>query len=109
MTQKDIINEIREEQKRMAKEQLQLASNLSIFMNKQDNFNQKITNLLESDVKTKRKGFIEKVEVNDSRITDLEIKNKITAGKIVTATVILSSIFSIIGTVVWKLIDFLDK
>ena len=40
MTNKEQLTEIREEQKRMANEQLKIASDLSIFMNKQDKFNQ---------------------------------------------------------------------
>ena len=77
MTQRETIIEIREEQKRMAKEQLQLASNLSMFMNQQDKFNQKISNLLESDPLTMRKGFIEKVLLNDVRIDKLEVEKRL--------------------------------
>lgn len=105
LTQKDLINEIREEQKRMAIEQLNLASNLSVFMNKQELFNQKITDLLETNPLTKRKGFIEKVESNDMRISELEKKNEITAGKVTIGIFILTTI----GSVAWKLLSLLDK
>jgi hypothetical protein len=104
MTQKDLINEIREEQKRMAIEQLNLATNLSNFINKQDTFNQRITDLLETNPLTKRKGIVEDLEELKPRVDDLEIKNKVTAGKITIGFLI----FTTIGGVVWKLLTLLD-
>lgn len=105
MTQKEQILEIRQSQQKMAQKQLQMAADLSNFINKQDAFNQKINDLLETNPLTKRKGIVQDLEELKPRVDELEIKNKITAGKITVGIFI----FSIIGTVVWKAISLLDK
>ena len=82
ITQKELINEIREEQKRMAIEQLKLATNLSIFMNKQDLFNQKVIDILETNPMTKRKGIVEELENVKSDVEDLKTDKKVTRGQV---------------------------
>lgn len=104
MTQKDLILEIRQEQKRMAEEQLNLAADLSSFFNKQELFNQRISDILENDEKTDKKGLVYEVESNSNRIDKIEIKNKVTAGKIAISVTILT----FIGGAVWKLINIFD-
>jgi hypothetical protein len=105
MTQKEIINEIREEQKRMAQEQLKLSVNISNFMNKQDLFNQKIDDILQTNPLTKRKGIIEDLEELKPRVDSLELKNKVTAGKIAVSI----AIFATIGSILLKILGFFDK
>lgn len=104
MTQKEIILEIRQEQKRMAEEQLNLAAGLSSFFNKQELFNQRISDILENDEKTDKKGLVYEVESNSNRIDEIEIRNKVTAGKIAISVTILT----FIGGAVWKLINLFD-
>ena len=104
MTQKEIISEIREEQKSMAEMQFRLAADLSNFFNKQELFNQRISDILENDEKTNKKGLVEEVADISARVDDIEIKNKVTAGKIaVTATIL-----TFIGGVVLKAINIFD-
>lgn len=104
MTQKEIISEIREEQKTMAAMQYRLAADLSTFFNKQELFNQRISDILENDEKTNKKGLVEEVADISARVDDIEIKNKVTAGKIaVTATIL-----TFIGGVVLKAINIFD-
>jgi hypothetical protein len=104
MTNKILLEEIHKEQIKLAKQQLKIASDFSIFMNKQQMFNQRISGLLESDPSTNQKGALEVLENVKVRVLDLEVKNKVTAGKVAMSIVILS----VIGTFVWKLIGILD-
>ena len=103
-TNKQLLNEIIKEQKLQAVKQLQLSADFSVFMNKQEKFNQKIANLLYSDSDTNSEGYIEKQNKNTERILDLEIKYKVTAGKVAISVMI----FSIIGGLVWKAISLFD-
>ena len=104
MTQKEIISEIREEQKSMAEMQFRLAADLSNFFNKQELFNQRISDILENDEKTNKKGLVYEVGEISSRVDKIEIKNKVTAGKIAVSVTILT----FIGSAVWKLINIFD-
>jgi hypothetical protein len=104
-TNKQIIQEIRNEQKRMATEQLEIAMKLSVHMNKQDAFNDRIIDLLETNPATKKKGVIEDLENVKDRVLQLETNNKITAGKVSIGLFILTSL----GGFVLKLLGFFDK
>jgi len=104
MTQKEIISEIREEQKSMAEMQFRLAADLSNFFNKQELFNQRISDILENDEKTNKKGLVYEVGEISNRVDKIEIKNKVTAGKIAVSVTILT----FIGSAVWKLINIFD-
>ena len=104
LTNKQLLNEIIKEQKLQAIKQLQLSADFSIFMNKQEKFNQKISSLLYSDSDTNSEGYIEKQNNNTGRILDLEIKNKVTAGKVAISFLILTAI----GGIVWKAISIFD-
>jgi len=104
MTQKEIISEIREEQKTMAEMQFRLAADLSNFSNKQELFNQRISDILENDEKTDKKGLVYEVAEVSKRVDEIEIKNKVTAGKIAVSVTILT----FIGSAVWKLINIFD-
>ena len=104
LTNKQLLNEIIKEQKLQAVKQLQLSADFSVFMNKQEKFNQKIANLLYSDTDTNSEGYIEKQNKNTKRILDLEIKNKVTAGKVAISVLILTSV----GGLVLKVISIFD-
>jgi capsid portal protein len=104
LTNKDLLNEIIKEQKLQAVKQLQLSADFSTFMNKQESFNQKISSLLYSDSDTNSEGYIEKQNKNTERILELEIKNKVTAGKVAISVLILTAI----GGIVWKAISIFD-
>jgi len=104
-TQKELITEIREEQKVMASKQLQLSADFSNFMNKQDAFNQKITDLLETNPLTKRKGVVEDLEDLKVRTEKIETSRKVTAGKVAIGITILT----FIGGLALKLFSLLDK
>jgi len=104
MTNKFLLEEIHKEQREQAKKQLQLSADFSNFMNKQEAFNQKISSLLYSDSDTNSTGYIEDHNKLSERVLDLEVKNKITAGKIAISVVILTAI----GGAVWKMLSILD-
>ena len=104
-TQKELITEIREEQKVMASKQLQLSADFSTFMNKQDAFNQKITDLLETNPLTKRKGVVEDLEDLKVRTEKIETSRKVTAGKVAIGITILT----IVGSLALKLFSLFDK
>jgi len=104
MTQKEIISEIREEQKTMAEMQFRLAADLSNFFNKQELFNQRISDILENDEKTDKKGLVYEVAEVSKRVDDIELKGKVTAGKIAVTVTILT----FIGGMVLKAINIFD-
>mgnify|MGYP003649045848 FL=1 len=96
-TNKQLLQEILEKQKIVYRD-------LSDFKNEQHLFNQKVRSILNSDDKTNQKGLVEGLSDVSERVLDLEIKNKVTAGKITISLVIISAI----GGAVWKLIGLLD-
>ena len=104
LTNKQLLNEIIKEQRLQAVKQLQLSADFSIFMNKQEKFNQKIASLLYSDSDTNSEGYIEKQNKISERVLDLEVKNKVTAGKVAISVLILTAV----GGLVWKAISILD-
>ena len=97
MTNKLLLEEIIIQQKKFI-------SKTSIFMNEQNLFNQRISGLLERDESTNTKGAIQDLGDLKDRVSDLEIKNKITAGNIAISVVILTAI----GSVIWKLLGLFD-
>ena len=96
-TNKILLEQILDEQKR-------LSSEMSSAINNQNLFNQRITTILNSDDDTNQKGLVENLSDIRSRVLDLEVKNKVTAGKVAISVIILSAI----GSVIWKLIGILD-
>ena len=96
-TNKILLEQILDEQKR-------LSSEMSSAINNQNLFNQRITAILNSDDETNQKGLVENLSDIRNRVLDLEVKNKVTAGKVAVSVIILSSI----GSVIWKLIGVLD-
>tara|TARA_B100000809_G_scaffold93520_1_gene92154 strand:+ start:329 stop:628 length:300 start_codon:yes stop_codon:yes gene_type:complete len=96
-TNKILLEQILDEQKRLSDE-------MSSAINNQNLFNQRITTILNSDGDTNQKGLVENLSDIRSRVLDLEVKNKVTAGKVAISVIILSAI----GSVIWKLIGILD-
>jgi hypothetical protein len=103
-TNKILLEEILKEQRELAVQQLQISSDFSNFMNKQNMFNQRISGLLESDSATNTKGAMEDLGDLKDRVLDLEVKNKITAGKVAISVLI----FTAVGTFVLKLLGLFD-
>lgn len=99
MTNKEQLSEIREEQKRMATEQLKIASDISIFMNKQDKFNQRIEMILLNDSETGNHGLVTKVHKLNTKVSELETDKKVAYGRV---TLLVG-----IGAVAWKGVTFL--
>ena len=96
-TNKILLEQILDEQKRLSDE-------MSSAINNQNLFNQRITTILNSDGDTNQKGLVENLEDVRTRVLDLEVKNKVTAGKVAISVIILSAI----GSVIWRLISVLD-
>jgi|TARA_R110002050_G_scaffold85509_1_gene182490 hypothetical protein len=96
-TNKALLEEILNEQKRISKE-------MTDAINNQNLFNQRITSVLNSDSDTNQKGLVESLEDVRGRVLDLEVKNKVTAGKVAISVTILTAI----GGTIWKLIGILD-
>ena len=105
MTNKELITEVREEQKRMAKEFMDLAMNLSIFMNKQDKFNQRVSDILDDDESSLRKGIVSDIIETKERVDKLETNNKVTAGKVAIGITLVSAL----GGFILKLLGIFDK
>lgn len=80
-----------------------LTTQLSSHINSQDLVNQRVLTILENDDKIGKIGIVNRVDHIDERLTKIETRNKITAGKLVTA----SGIFAFLGAVGWKLFDFI--
>ena len=99
MTNKEQLTEIREEQKRMANEQLKIASELSVFINKQDKFNQRIEMILLNDTETGNHGLVTKVHKLNTKISELETDKKVAYGR---ATLLIG-----LGAVAWKVVTFI--
>lgn len=99
MTNKEQLTQIREEQSRMAKEQLKIASDLSIFMNKQDKFNQRIEMILLNDSETGNHGLVTKVHKLNTKVSELETDKKVAYGR---ATLLVG-----LGAVIWKVVTFI--
>ena len=97
LTNKALLQEILDEQKRISKE-------MTDAINHQNLFNQRITSVLNSDGDTNQKGLVENLEDVRNRVLDLEVKNKVTAGKVAISVIILTAV----GSAVWKLIGLLD-
>jgi len=97
ITNKALLQEILDEQKRLSNE-------MASAINNQNLFNQRITTILNSDSDTHQKGLVEGLSDVKIRVLDLEVKNKVTAGKVAISVIILTAI----GGAVWKLIGILD-
>ena len=97
ITNKALLQEILDEQKRLSNE-------MASAINNQNLFNQRITTILNSDSDTHQKGLVEGLSDVKSRVLDLEVKNKVTAGKVAISVIILTAI----GGAVWKIIGILD-
>ena len=84
LTNKEIILEIREAQKEMAEKQLQLALDMSNFMNKQSTFNENISVMLK------------KMETNQEQtiqdITTLKKRADVFSGKITVLGIVFGAI-----------------
>ena len=71
-TNKQILQEISESQKKQATELFQLAADLSIYTNKTEARFDEIMSFLESNDKTKQKGIIEQQSINTKHIADIK-------------------------------------
>ena len=99
MTNKEQLTEIRQEQSRMAKEQLKIADELSVFIRKQDKFNQRIEMILLNDTETGNHGLVTKVHKLNTKISELETDKKVAYGR---ATLLIG-----LGAVAWKVVTFI--
>ena len=99
MTNKEQLTEIRQEQSRMAKEQLKIADELSVFISKQDKFNQRIEMILLNDSETGNQGLVTKVHKLNTKISELETDKKVAYGR---ATLLIG-----LGAVAWKVVTFI--
>ena len=80
----------------MAAMQYRLAADLSTFFNKQELFNQRISDILDNDEKTDKKGLVYEVGELSTRIDKIELKEKVTAGKIELTETILTFIWEVV-------------
>jgi hypothetical protein len=111
-TTRELMEQIILHQKSRGKNDLQITANISILMNKQEDlrreqtlFHQKISSYLFTDSETNREGYIAKQDILTERMTTLETKHKITAGKVGVSIFILSAIggfFLWAISLIWK-------
>lgn len=99
MTNKEQLTEIRQEQSRMAKEQLKIADELSEFISKQDKFNQRIEMILLNDSETGNHGLVTKVHKLNTKVSELETDKKVAYGR---ATLLVG-----LGAIMWKVVTFI--
>lgn len=111
MTQSEMLKLILEEQKTIKENQtrsaikfMEVAGEVSSQLNDVNNKYQHLCEKLENNLKTGKLGLINKVDIIDERVTKIETRQKITMGKVITAT----AIFTGVGAVVWRLIEFLE-
>ena len=104
MTQKEQLIEIKSDLRVMAEKNLQLAADLSTFMNKQDLFNQRILDIVETNPLTKKTGIVEDVNNLKYEVELMKTQGKVTAGKISIGVFIIS----LIGGLAYKVINLLD-
>tara|TARA_R110000737_G_C14536487_1_gene478201 strand:+ start:441 stop:770 length:330 start_codon:yes stop_codon:yes gene_type:complete len=102
-TNKKVLSLILDRVNGLAKEQLNLASQMSASMNKQDAINVELRSYLESNSKTNQKGLVEQVYEIKEELSVLKTDKKINAGKIGIAT----AIFTVVGTLVLKLLGLI--
>jgi hypothetical protein len=109
---RELMEEILSLQKKRVINDLQIAADISVLMNKQADqareqnlFNQKISSVLFNDSDTNRDGYIAKQDELEGKVKDLETKNKITAGKIAVSVMIFSAVGSFflwMTSMTWK-------
>jgi len=75
ITNKALLQEILDEQKRLSNE-------MASAINNQNLFNQRITTILNSDGNTNQKGLVENLQDVRTRVLDLEVKIKLLLGKL---------------------------
>lgn len=112
LTNKDLLNIIVKQQQEMARKQLDFAAEVSSFINKQTlineeqvKLNSKFANYLENDISTNQIGIVQRSIENTRRLDELEKKNDISAGKLT----VLMSVSAVIGSIVWKVVDFVNR
>ena len=112
MTNKEHLESISDTVNKIAVSHYDLVATVSTFINEQSDYNTaqdkrytSIKKYLHNDNDTGQDGAIQTIAKHDKRIDKLEIQNKITAGKILTAT----AIFTFIGGVFWSILGFFNK
>jgi hypothetical protein len=88
----------------LAKKNYELAAEFSNYMNKQDKENDYVRGILERNDRTGQVGVVSQLNINTKEIADLKQQNKINAGKISIAVVILAGI----GGLVFKILSLWD-
>jgi hypothetical protein len=99
LTQREILNSIKEGQEAMAKVHLEFSLSVSTFMNKQNELNTKVLGYLQNDNETNTKGIVELANDNKNRLDDFDSKDKVRMGKISA----LSLVFGFIGSILIKM------
>jgi|TARA_R110000796_G_scaffold97429_2_gene204415 hypothetical protein len=77
LTNKELLEIILEQGKSNAKEQLDFACKVSIFMNDQLSFNTEIKSYLENNTKTNQRGLVEQVKFNSNDIAKIHTDKKV--------------------------------
>lgn len=107
-TNKEYLQQLQDQLNQMQKDQFVIATEISSMKNDHQMFMQRISGILLNDRETDQKGLVAIVERIETRVSGLEnkieMKEKITAGKIAVA----ASIFSGIGAfLTWVYTNFL--
>lgn len=88
----------------LAKKNYELAAEFSNYMNKQDKENDYVRGILERNDRTGQIGVVSQLDANTKDIAKLKLENKVNAGKISIAVVILAGI----GGLVFKILSLWD-
>ena len=105
MTNKELLQEVLDNQRKLAEDNLTLAGKLSNFMNEQQQWNKRLEFFIEGDKNTGTKGVIQQQRETNSRLDKIEDTLKVTSGKIVGFFFAVTTI----GSLVYKAIQYLTK
>ena len=96
-TNTELLEIILRQSKDNARNQLDFASKVSVFMNNQGVFNAEIRGYLESNDKTNQKGLVEQVKENTSEIQVIKTDKKVDKAKQTLLGVIVGSVLAFLG------------
>ena len=100
MTNKDLLLEVLDNQKKLANDNLNLAGKLSNFMNDQEKFNERLRFYIDGDIPTKTIGVVENIRNVSERLEKVEENQKITSSKVAGGVVVLTVISGVVSWVI---------
>lgn len=98
-TNTELLEIILRQSKDNAKNQLEFASKVSIFMNEQNLFNAEFRGYLESNERTNQKGLVEQVKENTIDINTIKTDKKVDKAKVSLLGAITGALLTLLGKI----------